>query len=434
MTALRGLRFAMVTTFYPPYHFGGEAIFVRRLVHALARHGHRVDVIHDVDAYKVLGSGTEPLPLKEPAGVHVYPLRSRIGALSCLLTHQTGHPIVHGPRIRRILEDGNYDVIHFHNVSLVGGPGVLAYGQALKLYTMHEYWLVCPTSSLWRHNQEICTKKQCFRCPLHYRRPPQLWRWTRLLETKLRHIDAFLSPSAFTAAKHAELGFPRAIEVLPNFCPNDEPKGDSTPLNFKGETKAPYFLFVGRLKMYKGLQDVIPLFGEGAPADLLIAGTGAGTGNYETELRRLATGKPRVHFLGPLTPMELRRYFSGAIALVVPSIWFDVSPLVVVEAFRESTPVIARRRGGLTETIETSGGGLLFDTETELRESLHLLANDLLLRNRLGKAGRQAHQELWSEAVILPRYLGLIRRVAAKRGFEHLAAVLNKNFGEHCQD
>jgi glycogen synthase len=44
----------MPTTFYPPHHFGGDATFVERLAHALARRGHRVDVICNVDAYRML--------------------------------------------------------------------------------------------------------------------------------------------------------------------------------------------------------------------------------------------------------------------------------------------------------------------------------------------------------------------------------------------
>ncbi len=43
---MTGLRFAMITTFYPPHHFGGDAIFVQRLAQALARRGHSVDVIY----------------------------------------------------------------------------------------------------------------------------------------------------------------------------------------------------------------------------------------------------------------------------------------------------------------------------------------------------------------------------------------------------
>ena len=45
------LRFCMVTTFYPPYHFGGDGIFVYRLSELLASRGHKVDVIHSADAY-----------------------------------------------------------------------------------------------------------------------------------------------------------------------------------------------------------------------------------------------------------------------------------------------------------------------------------------------------------------------------------------------
>ena len=135
-------------------------------------------MIHDVDAHDLLRKGDPPAPLEEPKGVRTHPLRSRAGALSCLATQQLGHPLVHGAKIRRILDGGDFDVIHFHNVSLIGGPGVLAYGDAIKLYTAHEHWLVCPTHVLWRHNREVCTGRQCFRCSLHYRRPPQLWRHT----------------------------------------------------------------------------------------------------------------------------------------------------------------------------------------------------------------------------------------------------------------
>ena len=55
----RPLRFCMMTTFYPPYNFGGDGIFVQRLSNALARRGHRVDVIHCVDSY-LLKAGQEP--------------------------------------------------------------------------------------------------------------------------------------------------------------------------------------------------------------------------------------------------------------------------------------------------------------------------------------------------------------------------------------
>ena len=53
MRADKPLRFCMVTTFYPPYHFGGDGVFVYRLAEALAERGHLVDVIHSADAYRL---------------------------------------------------------------------------------------------------------------------------------------------------------------------------------------------------------------------------------------------------------------------------------------------------------------------------------------------------------------------------------------------
>ena len=45
----------MVTTFYPPHHFGGDAMYVYRLSHELAERGHEVTVVHSADAFRALG-------------------------------------------------------------------------------------------------------------------------------------------------------------------------------------------------------------------------------------------------------------------------------------------------------------------------------------------------------------------------------------------
>ena len=47
------MRFCMVTTFYPPYHFGGDGTYVRALSEALVKRGHEVTVVHCEDAYRL---------------------------------------------------------------------------------------------------------------------------------------------------------------------------------------------------------------------------------------------------------------------------------------------------------------------------------------------------------------------------------------------
>lgn len=414
----RPLRFAMVTTFYPPYNFGGDGVYVRRLSHAIARRGHSVDIIHDVDAYRV-GGGAETEPLPEPPGVRTHALRSRASLLSTLATHQSGHPLVHGSRIRAILA-GGFDVIHFHNVSLVGGPGVLAYGDGIKLYTAHEHWLVCESHILWRHNREPCSGRECLRCVVRARRPPQAWRATSLLEDKARHVDEFLALSSFSAGKHREFGFSVPMRVFPSFLP-DEEAADSASVQAPRPSERPYYLFVGRLEAIKGLADVIPEFDGSLGAELWIAGTGA----QEAELRALAAGKPAVRFLGRQSPAALRALYRGAVALVAPSQCFEVFPLVVLEAFRERTPVVARRLGPYPEIVEQTGSGLLFEGAAELRAALRRLLVEPRLRDELGAAGARAFAERWSERVVLDRYFELIREVAERRGLTDLHSRLS---------
>lgn len=418
------MRFAMLTTFYPPHHFGGDAVFIRRLVHALARRGHEIEVIYDADAFRVLAPEREAKPEAQPPGVTVHALsagsRAR-GFLSTLATQQLGRPLVHGARIRELLANGRFDVVHFHNISLVGGPGVLGLAppEAVSLYMAHEHWLVCPTHVLWRHDRERCDERQCLRCVLHHRRPPQLWRYTGLLEREAAHVDVFYSPSRFSAEKHRQFGFPRALEVIPYFLPDlDSAAERPEPLTDR-PSERDFFLFVGRLEKIKGLQDVIPLFGGDQGEELWIVGAG----DYEPELRRLAAGRPRVRFLGARSSEQLRTLYREALAVVVPSVCYETFGIILLEAFREGTPVIARRLGPFTEIVEGSGGGLLFEGDDDLRRALATLASDPARRAALGEAGHRALLATWTESVVLKNYFGVIRRVAEKKN-PRLAAQL----------
>ena len=286
----RPLRFCMVTTFYPPYHFGGDAVFVQQLSNELAKRGHHVEVVHCQDAYQLLSGARQFAPYHDHPNVTVHRLKSSAGLLSPLITQQTGLPGLKSSRLRSILEKP-FDVIHFHNISLVGGPKVLEYGRAVKLYTLHEYWLVCPTHMLFKFGREACAEQSCLACTIVQRRPPQLWRYTRMTEAATRHVDMFIAPSRFCMQKHREMGLQRPIVELPHFTSrwsHDEQIQKYIP------RESPYFLFVGRLEKIKGLQTIIPIFRRYKKARLLVAGTG----DYEGVLRAMAAGSPNIKFLG----------------------------------------------------------------------------------------------------------------------------------------
>ena len=414
----RTVRFCMITTFYPPFNFGGDGIGIQHLARGLARRGHHVTVVHDIDAYRALGGEAASSPEDGSDGIERIGLQSGAARFSSLVTQQTGRPLVHWRSLQRVVDGGRFDVINYHNVSLVGGPGVLSLGDAVKVYMAHEHWLVCPTHVLWRHRREPCPGRQCIRCTLRYRRPPQVWRYTGYLERQLKHIDSFIAMSEFSRDKHREFGFPREMEVVPYLLPDEEPDASEPPDELPSPAARPFFLFVGRLERIKGLDDVIPLFRERDGADLVIAGAG----EHEGTLRQLAGGSPRIRFVGRLSPDELRGYYRHALALVMPSVCYETFGITLIEAFRQSLPVIARRIGPLPEIVaQSAGGGEVFGSATELEAVLDRLEGDPELRATMGRAARNAFVERWTEGVVIPRYLDVVARAAESRGRREVA-------------
>jgi len=409
----RPLNFLHLTSFYPPYSFGGDAMQVYRLCHALGDAGHNVDVIHCIDSYHLLHPAEPEVCFPDHANVTTHGLRSGYKWLSPFLTQQTGRPLLKKRRICQVLDSKPYDVIHFHNISLLG-PKVLtlqpARGNTVKVYSTHEHWLICPTHVLWKFNQAPCDKPECLKCTLLAGRPPQLWRHTRLLEKCSKAVDQFVSPSRFTAKMHADRGFPQRVEHLPNFIDRAD---DDWKNPGPRPQKRPYFLFVGRLEYIKGLHTLIDSWDK-VPFDLLVVGTGT----CEAALKAQAAPNSRIKFLGPLSQNRLGAIYFHALACVAPSITYETFGLILVEAFARKTPVIVRDLGALPEIVHDSGGGFVYRTEEELVSAVNRVAEFPELRTRLGNNGYHAFCKSWTREAHLDSYFDLLRGNALrKHGF-----------------
>lgn len=100
----------------------------------------------------------------------------------------------------------------------------------------------------------------------------------------------------------------------------------------------------------------------------------------------------------------------------MPSLYYEVLPMVILEAFREGAPIIARNRGPFPELVKKNGGGLLFDTISELRQVLGRLASDDQLRESVSCAAARMFREIWTESIGLRRYFQIIEQATRKRG------------------
>ena len=405
------MKFCMVTTFFGAHSFGGDAAYVDRLSRALCRRGHEVHVFHCVDAFNSV-RGKHPLrPYTPPPGLHVHPLESGLGILSPLATQVTGRPVFKAEALRKALDAVDTDVVHFHNISLVGGPGVLKMGRdAVRIMTAHEHWLICPMHLLWKYDRKPCDAPTCARCSIAGRRPPQAWRSLGAIGRNLRELDALVFPSRHTLEEHRRRGIGAPMVHLPYFLPDDWTDGieDVEP----ARPARPYLAAAGRLVRMKGFDRLIPLMRLLPEVDLRIAGTGP----EESRLRALAADVPNVHFEGLLGGPDLSRLFHGARAVVVPSLFPETFGYVVLEAFAVRTPVIVHRGGGaLLETGVLSGGGLGYQTDGELLLAMRRMVHDDDLRDELADRGYAMRIGEWSETAHLDRYFSLIAGIQAGR-------------------
>lgn len=390
-------------------------MYIYRLSHALGDAGHNVDVIHCVDSYHLLHPGEPEIEFKEHPNVTRHELRSEYRWLSPLLTQQTGRSFLKHRAIQNVLNLKSYDVIQYHNISLLG-PEVLTLnstsGSAVKLYMTHEHWLVCPTHVLWKFGDRACEKPDCFRCTVKAKRPPQLWRYTKYLSNASAHVDRFVSPSRFTARMHADRGFAQPVEHLPYFIDRvDHEWREPAPR----PQERPYFLFVGRLEKIKGVQTLIELWEKVSAYDLLIAGAG----DYAEELKTQAASNSRIKFLGSRSQRELGALYFHALACIVPSLTYETFGIIVVEAFARKTPVIVRDLGALPEVVADSGGGFTYKTDEELLSAMLSIASDTSLRHKLGERGYQAFLDKWTREAHLKLYFNVLQD-SARGKFGHV--------------
>ncbi len=409
------MKFCMITTFFGAHSFGGDAAYVDRLSQALCRRGHEVHVYYCVDAFNAV-RGDHPLrEYTPPRGLHLHPLKSPYGILSPLATQMSGRPWFKAEVLRKMMDDVETDVVHFHNISLAGGPGVLGLGanrRAVRIMTAHEHWLICPMHLLWKYDQRICDAPHCIRCSLAGGRPPQAWRWTKAIERGLRHLDALVFPSRHAMEEHRVRGLGAFVPMvqLPYFLPDgwsrrieDEPPGPCD---------RPYLAAAGRLVKMKGFQRLIPMMRYLPEADLRIAGAGP----YEPELRALAQDLPNVRFEGLLGSSALAGVFRGARAVVVPSLFPETFGYVVLEAFAVRTPVVVHEEAGaLWETGVQSGGGLGYRSDVELLTALRRIIHNPDLRDELADRGFARRMGEWSETWHLDQYLALIDQARTAR-------------------
>jgi len=393
----------MVTTFYPPYHFGGDGTYVRALSEALVQRGHEVTVVHCEDAYRLAGNDSGAIDNLSKVKVHT--LKNRFGFLSPLITQQTGFPGLKHSELKDILKN-EFDVVNFHNISLIGGPRIIQLSNArINLYTLHEHWLLCPTHIFWKDKKKACDDRRCFSCCLKSGIPPQVWRYTSLIQNSIRKIDSFISPSNYTAEQHKSGGIKNPIKIIPLFS-------YLSPAEYEDESRGRMnFIAVGRVTKSKGISDLVHSFSKWPNFNLQVIGDGDLLLSLKDQYQKFNN----IQFLGKIPQDSLAQLYRKATALILPSLAPETFGLTVVEAFACGVPAIVRIAGGNREIIDHSGAGYLYSNEDELKAAIECFNEDPDLRSRLGDQARKAYEVDYTAVKHVDAYLDLVIQIANEK-------------------
>jgi glycosyltransferase involved in cell wall biosynthesis len=219
----------------------------------------------------------------------------------------------------------------------------------------------------------------------------------------LSSVDRFVAPSLFAKRKLAAAGLPpERIVVKPNPVPDP---GEPVPPG-RGA------VYVGRLSPEKGLAVLLDAWRTlpGTPS-LLIAGAGPDA----ARLRERARGIPGVAFLGEVARDRVPQLFADAAFAVVPSLWYEVSPVTVAEAMAAGRAVVASDAGAMAELVEPGANGLLFRSgdAASLASACRRLLEDADLVAALGREARARYEEELAPQRSTERLLALYEEVIA---------------------
>ena len=285
---------------------------------------------------------------------------------------------------REALEIVRPDVVHFHHYLHLG---LEMLGEVRKLaprvpivMTLHDYHALCHNEGTMvkARTGELCRRAEPSACHGCFpSRPAQDFMLReRYVKGWLGLVDRFVAPSRFLAERYVEWGIdPARVEVLENLL---DPGADAPPAGGASTDAAPVpvrppgeplrLAFFGRVNGVKGVDLLLEAMRR-LPADVRarvrLDVHGAGL-ERQPVLARLGLARaarrlgPGVRLRGAYRSDEVGALMREAHWMVVPSRWWENSPVVILEARRHGLPVICADIGGMAEKVEHGVTGLHF--------------------------------------------------------------------------
>jgi glycosyltransferase involved in cell wall biosynthesis len=348
------MRVLIVSSNFPPNGWGGAEVAADGIGRWLVGEGHKVAIYTDSERPPANAKGQWSdyrwyAPRKH-AWSHRTHEHAGKSAPQKALWHLRDHVPGSGMRdFGETAEDFRPDIVMVH---LVPGLGVGIFEYCAErdipvLYVLHDFWLTCLRSSMFSKAGVVCD------------RPELLCKWSSSVRwgvlSSVGRLGFWAPSRRIVEILREHLG-----DVFKNVLV-ERNVVDLADFNGAGEVRPSgrtRFLYVGKVTEAKGVAFLLECI-SGLPKDIDLELDVLGSGDIEARLRLLHAGDARIRFHGVCGRADVIRHYRSASFLLVPSLWFENSPLVIYQAQAAGLPVVGSDSGGIPELLEGRGDSLV---------------------------------------------------------------------------
>lgn len=418
----------LTTHVFLPDHSAGTEVLTFNTAKELQRHGHEVEVVTGFMAQPGLAD-SQRFDTYEYEGIQVsrfFHNAAPMGGQSNIVEAEYNN-LFFARWFRGYLEHFKPDVVHFFHLGLLSASAIdLCHELGIPMVmTPTDFWLICPTYQLRLTDNSMCRgpDRDGVNCVRHAvsntQRPLVAWIFSRLpskvvaamihrinygsfsgfwfspmvralcqragfLRQRMNMLDKVIVPTRLmeemlvaNGLNPGKVAFSR-YGIRPTF---PEPHSQDAT----GKVRIG---FIGGLSEHKGahlLISAVRLLPDNISVELKIYGRSDTDPRYFRKLQQLSDEDQRIHFCGTFPNEIIGKIFAELDVLVVPSIWYENTPLVIYSAQEAGCPVIASNLGGMAEVVEHGKNGLLFEAGdvAGLARAIERLARDRELLQQL---------------------------------------------------
>lgn len=361
---------------YLPEYVGGTELYTQTLARFQAQQGHSVAIFYPSQREAT----TAPFFVEcDEAGVTIYGAAAGPRSRGQVFLSNFRDPALLSA-FRQLLQSERPDLIHVQH--LMGLPfQILRHIQAAGvpfIITLHDYWFPCANGQLiTNYDGTICGGPEwwlnCARCALarsgigdrRWLAPPlaPLFAYrSQRLQQWLRAAGRVIAPTRFVRDIYAQLNMPADnIVVVPHGIEVPQHVLQAQPPTLPHKAGRLHVVYVGSIAPQKGTHVLVKAANQLPPeVTLTIYGDLDKFPDY-VHMIRDKIRHPGIRLAGRIGREEFwQMLLTEADVAVLPTLWYEVSPLTIQEMFAARVPLLASDIGAMPEKIRDGVDGLLF--------------------------------------------------------------------------